>query len=482
MRVPLIRASALTFAFAILACEPAISEGSGEAGSPSVLDATGGSVAAGGTAVGGNQSAGGASAGGALDGTAGLGGLPGSGGGVATGGLTATGGIIGAGGDVGSGGRVAVGGALGAGGSPAAGGVLGIGGGDSSGGAVGLGGVFGAGGSVGTGGNVAVGGAVAMGGTLGSGGSSDTGGAVGSGGEAGASGAVGSGGETGTGGAATTCGTYSWACWPMPNPPSTGLPNSASHTDNGDGTVQDDVTGLIWQQDVGGSYVWSDAISYCEDLSLAGHDDWRLPTRIELLSIVDHTRTSPAVDTSVLPTPSGFFWTATPWAVSADPPRSWIVNFYEGLTSNNGYTTGEYNARCVRGGPADGSTSQDPPPDLYSEVTAGEIRDRWTGLIWTQATSPASMSYEDAVTYCSEFNLNGNAWRLPSVNELATLVDERTVSPAIDTSTFPDTAPNHYYWSQTEWAGSDPDLPWGLNYNDGYSGHGRDDLLVRCVR
>ena len=342
--------------------------------------------------------------------------------------------------------------------------------------------MFGTGGIIGTGGNVAVGGAVAMGGALSSGGSSETGGAVGTGGEAGTSGAFGSGGETGTGGAATTCGTYSWACWPMPNPPSTGLPHPASYTDNGDGTVRDDVTGLIWQQDVGGSYVWSDAISYCEDLSLAAYDDWRLPTRIELLSIVDHTRTSPAVDTSMLPTPSGFFWTATPWAVSADPPRSWIVNFYEGLTSNNGYTTGEYNARCVRGGPADGSTRQDPPPDLYAEVAAGEIQDRWTGLVWTQATSPASMSHADAVAYCAELNLNGNAWRLPSVNELATLVDQRTVSPAIDTATFPDTAPNHYYWSQTEWAGSDPDLPWGLNYNDGYSGHGRDDLLVRCVR
>jgi len=62
-------------------------------------------------------------------------------------------------------------------------------------------------------------------------------------------------------------------------------------TDNGDGTVTDAATGLIWQQDdsVTGR-TWEQALSYAENLVLAGRDDWRLPNAKELQSIVDYTR------------------------------------------------------------------------------------------------------------------------------------------------------------------------------------------------
>src|ERR1700679_1117325 len=58
---------------------------------------------------------------------------------------------------------------------------------------------------------------------------------------------------------------YAYACWPMPNPASAGLPNPASYTVQGDGTVKDDVTGLIWQQAVTATqaYTWADAQTYC---------------------------------------------------------------------------------------------------------------------------------------------------------------------------------------------------------------------------
>lgn len=64
--------------------------------------------------------------------------------------------------------------------------------------------------------------------------------------------------------------------------------------DNGDGTVSDLATGLMWQcQDNGAALSWQSALSYAEGLDLAGHDDWRLPDAKELQSIVDYTR-SPA--------------------------------------------------------------------------------------------------------------------------------------------------------------------------------------------
>ncbi|KAA3663344.1 MAG: DUF1566 domain-containing protein [Chloroflexi bacterium] len=62
-------------------------------------------------------------------------------------------------------------------------------------------------------------------------------------------------------------------------------------TDNGNGTISDSATGLMWQQnDSGSGKIWSDALTYCETLSIGGHDDWRLPNAKALQSIVDYGR------------------------------------------------------------------------------------------------------------------------------------------------------------------------------------------------
>ena len=62
-------------------------------------------------------------------------------------------------------------------------------------------------------------------------------------------------------------------------------------TDNGNGTISDSATGLMWQQDDSGSgMLWADALTYCESLSTGSYDDWRLPNAKELQSIVDYTR------------------------------------------------------------------------------------------------------------------------------------------------------------------------------------------------
>ncbi len=73
-----------------------------------------------------------------------------------------------------------------------------------------------------------------------------------------------------------------------------GCPIEGRFVDNGDGTVTDTCTGLMWQKDtadVNGRrnratmqdrLNWQDALKYCESLSFAGHDDWRLPNVREL--------------------------------------------------------------------------------------------------------------------------------------------------------------------------------------------------------
>jgi hypothetical protein len=149
---------------------------------------------------------------------------------------------------------------------------------------------------------------------------------------------------------------YDWASWPMPNSTQdveAGSPNPASYTDNHDGTVTDNVTGLMWQQSAStAKLAWSDAGNFCKMLTLAGHADWRLPSYIELVSLIDnYGDASPAVNATYFPgTPLYPFWSSTRF--TADPkkvaPQAWFVDLGYGETSSDD-VTGLLYARCVRG-------------------------------------------------------------------------------------------------------------------------------------
>lgn len=144
----------------------------------------------------------------------------------------------------------------------------------------------------------------------------------------------------------------------MPNPagstdPASGtaLPNQASYDTSTAGVVFDNVTHLTWQQLVPGErYTWDDAQSYCANLSLAGHDDWRLPSVIELYSLVAFGQRSAQIDPTAFPgTPADQFWSSTPVpsGTSAGFDRAWVVGFWMGVT-NSLQTSGTLYVRCAR--------------------------------------------------------------------------------------------------------------------------------------
>jgi hypothetical protein len=93
-------------------------------------------------------------------------------------------------------------------------------------------------------------------------------------------------------------------------------------SDNGDGTISDRSTGLMWQKiDSGTTMNWKDALEYAENLEHVGYDDWRLPNAKELQSIVDYSRApdaqnpaqrGPAIDPIFdISETESWFWTST---------------------------------------------------------------------------------------------------------------------------------------------------------------------------
>ena len=364
--------------------------------------------------------------------TAGSGGVAGAaqGGAVGSGGSNVGGGGN-AGGTVSVGGTTSTGGTTNAGGSRSTGGTTGIGGATATGGTASAGGsrasggTTNAGGSGSTGGITSIGGSTPTGGTTSTSGRStgdttDTGGTISTGGNAGS---ATTGGTTGTGASSgtcqpATCGSHKWACWPMPNAAGSGLPNPASYTAVGTEAVLDNVTCLTWQKTEGSpaastfSVAMPDTlannIAYCAGLassSYAGFSDWRVPTRVELASIVDYTKTTGEAVNATFAWAVGkgtydrtfSLWYETIAGIN-NADLGWVYNLGTGtypggggLVSNAYAETSTANVRCVRGNGA-GETEMEQavePPNHYT-VASGEVTDNYTGLIWQQDDSSAN--------------------------------------------------------------------------------------------
>jgi hypothetical protein len=112
--------------------------------------------------------------------------------------------------------------------------------------------------------------------------------------------------------------------------------------DNENGTITDTLTGLIWQKEATEeTMTWEKAQEYCENLSLNGYTDWRLPAVKELLSLVDYSRYNPAINTTYFPnTVSSFYWSTTfalhtdhVWGV--DPSYNKNYRYYVRAVRNN---------------------------------------------------------------------------------------------------------------------------------------------------
>ncbi len=234
--------------------------------------------------------------------------------------------------------------------------------------------------------------------------------------------------------------------------------------------VTDGNTGMVWQQaDDGVTRDWDDAIAYCETLDLGGHSDWRLPSRLELLSIADYGRFDPAIDPVFSAQSDSGYWSNSIY----ESGSTWSVDFKGGGAEGHWRGLLHY-VRCVRGG----ALSFGP----FVANNNGAVTDTSTGLMWQQADDSQTRDWQDALSYCEGLDLAGQTdWRLPDIRELHSLVDDSRYNPAIDPVFTIE--PSEGYWSGSSWAGWEGGA-WQVFASTGGSGAPGKGYMnfVRCVR
>ncbi len=214
--------------------------------------------------------------------------------------------------------------------------------------------------------------------------------------------------------------------------------NPPSYRNNGDGTVTDLNTGLIWQKTPDfKKRTAREAADYARSLNLGGYNDWRVPTIKELFSIADfkgnmHTRT-PYLDTRYFDfqypdTSEGWRMMDAQYRSSTrylgttmfnDTHSVFGFNFADGRIKGypaSGRGAGRQYVRCVRGR-AYGKND-------FVDNGDGTVTDRATGLTWMKKDSGKTKTWKQALEYAETLTHAGyNDWRLPNVKELQSIVD-----------------------------------------------------------
>ncbi|MGA3013353.1 MAG: DUF1566 domain-containing protein [Bacteroidales bacterium] len=266
-----------------------------------------------------------------------------------------------------------------------------------------------------------------------------------------------------------------------------------SYINNGDGTITDRVTGLMWQRDPGPKRTYIDALSGADTLTLGGHNDWRLPTIKELYSLIEFTGLDPSgvlngtplslltpfIDTNYFvfhygDTTSGYriidaqYWSCSEYVstVMGNDHSVFGVNFADGRIKS-------YPRQGGNQGPGD--TKQ------YAQYVRGKMKgygfnhfvdngdstitDQRTQFMWSKGDCGHPLNWQDALAWVQTKNsqhwLGHNDWRLPTTKELESIVDytrspATTNSPAIDSLFYCTGITNEagqadypYYWSST---------------------------------
>jgi hypothetical protein len=325
----------------------------------------------------------------------------------------------------------------------------------------------------------------------------------------------------------TTCHGTTPAVLPCPEP---GAPlfgqdaqyhgRQPAYRDNGDGTVSDLVTGLMWEKEGRGDVSWNDATGLAAQARTAGHGDWRVPTIKELYSLILFSGVTwgpgggarPYLDQRVFSFPASAgpgrrvmdarYMSSTPYdgRVMGNQRAFFGVNFADGRLeaySIDGPMRRGWRLRLVRGSTTQGTND-------FQNNNDGTVTDRASGLIWTRGDSGTlrardkrgngATDWPGALAFCETLTLAGRSdWRLPNAKELQSIVDYTRSpwsgrEPALDpvfqfTSITAEDGRKDFpaYWTSTTHLAGPEGMAVILHFGRAL-GSGRDDLAQRGPR
>lgn len=225
--------------------------------------------------------------------------------------------------------------------------------------------------------------------------------------------------------------------------------NTPSFTNNGNGTITDNVTGLMWQQVDGGEMTFENAITYCNTLTLGGLSGWRLPTPIEAYSILNHQNSNPAINTNFFTLTTAEYWWTSAYENNSTT-KVWCTNSGGGIGNHpkietvSAGGTKKFHARAVRN-----ITSPTTIANHFTDNGDGTITDNLTQLIWQKIPNANLFTWEQAISYAEGLTIGTNSdWRLPNIKELQSINNELTTNPSVFAPYFSSVGV-HNYWSST---------------------------------
>ncbi|MCX8478901.1 MAG: DUF1566 domain-containing protein [Chitinophagales bacterium] len=221
------------------------------------------------------------------------------------------------------------------------------------------------------------------------------------------------------------------------------------YVDNGDGTITDTITGLMWQKTDGGEMTIDSAHKYVQQLNLATYSDWRLPSVSESFTLLNLDALNPSINTQFFPNTNAEYWWCLDTAYN-NASKIWVTNAGGGQGPHPKSETisaggnKRFHTRAVRD-IIPGATL----PSRFTDNGDSTITDNLTGLIWQKYASNDTMSWENALTRAeSSTTAQNNDWRLPNIKEIASINNVKANNPSAYSSVFPNLKA-YNFWSST---------------------------------
>ncbi len=266
--------------------------------------------------------------------------------------------------------------------------------------------------------------------------------------------------------------------------------------------VVDNTTGLMWADNKSIEKRWvtqenydlgdynntsgDTGVTYCSELILGEYSDWRLASVEEIQTLVNLSKSYPAVDDEIFHhIPSSSLWWSSS-SVTQASSEAWYIFLGQNGTTERFRKNESLYIKCVRGfAPYPKSLSRN------NDI----VFDENTGLQWQDdnVTISKESTWIDAINYCEKLSLGGYIdWRLPNRNELLSTLDYTRIYPALNTDIFENYIPgpngSYSFWTSTtnidDTYGNFAETAWMVSSSDGRSsptGKGFE-LMVRCTR